>query len=148
MIKTKKYIEEILTSGTIDQKDKLKCLISKIVEDSEDRRKIFTALYTIINGYHFDECMLEKALNMIGGEILTREDIKNKISLYGIKLPECVTICDMSYAIHMFYSDFDSLDLPEKKVFEWAYLYCTDEDYPIKNGKCFAEWSYKMSLID
>lgn len=143
-----KLIDRIVEKGSKKDMHKLSEILICAIEQSEYKIEYEFKLYTILNGYHFDECTLECALDMIGGEKITCEEIEKKLRLYGISIPEEVTIEDVSYALHMFYSDYQALNLSEKNALDWSVLYVTDSDYPIRNGKAFAEWSYKVKLAN
>lgn len=146
-MKTRKLIDKIAEKGKASDMDKLSDLLVCAIENSEDPYCYQMKLYVILNGYHFDKETLAYALDMIGGMKLTCDEVSNKLKLYGIQIPEDVAIEDVSYALHMFYSDYSELNLNEQQALKWSVLYVTDNDYPIRNGKAFAEWSYKMKLL-
>lgn len=146
-MKVEKLIKKIVEKGKQEDMEKLSDMLECLIKKSHNEVGFKIELYTILNGYHFDDCTLEYALEMIGGQKITCEDIERKLKMYGLSIPQDITIQDVSYALHMFYSDYSEMGLNESQALEWSVLYVTDPDFPIKNGKCFAEWSHKMCLL-
>lgn len=46
----------------------------------------------------------------------------------------------------MFLSDYGNLNIQENVLLKLVYNYIIDPDYPILNGKTFAEWKTKQWL--
>lgn len=141
-----KLIEKIADRGKPEDMSKLADVLKYAIEHSEKKKEYELKLHIILNGYHFDACTLEYALCKIGGAKITCDEVERKLNLYRIDVPEDITTEDICYALNMFYSDYSELNLSDEKAIVWSVLYCSDEDYPVKNGKCFAEWSFKESF--
>lgn len=147
IIKIRRTIEHIADSGTSVDMDKLLDVFECAIKHSEDSYKYQKKVYAIAYGYHFNQHTLHEALDMIGGMKMSCDEVKNALNSYSIKYCEELTIEDISYAVHMIISDYHTLNLPEQTILKMAVAYCEDEDYPIKYGKCFIEWFYKVSLM-
>lgn len=111
-----------------------------------DRHCLLMEIHTIGHGYHFNEYYLDKALDLIGGEKLSCDEIVNKFKSSGITFPEEVTKEDISYAYHMFLSDYSKASVSDSTMLRLVQYYIIDEDYPVRNAKVFAEWKYKYEL--
>lgn len=99
---------------------------------------------TIIRNFQTisDRIMRDKMLQLEIQDIkkLNCDEVMNKFSQYNISFPKEVTKHDVSYVLHMFLSDYGNLNIQENVLLKLVYNYIIDPDYPILNGKTFAEW--------
>lgn len=136
----------INTNSEYKMHELVKLMADCITESSEERECLLMDLHIIECGYHFNEHYLDKALDLIGGKKMNCDEIVNKFKASGITLPEEVTKEDVSYAYHMFLSDYGKVSVSDSTMLRLVQAYIIDEDYPVKNGKVFAEWKFKYKL--
>ena len=73
-------------------------------------------------------------------------EIEKIMSAHGTKFPECVTIEDITFTVNYLYHLFYPL-IPDVSVaLRFAEKYIKDENYPVKYGKPFCEWSHREWL--
>ena len=134
-------IYKIVNTGNEQSMHQLTKLLAKcITKAGKDAEFLCMDLHIIEKGFHFDEHYLEHALYEIGSKKLNCDEVMNKFSQYNISFPKEVTKHDVSYVLHMFLSDYGNLNIQENVLLKLVYNYIIDPDYPILNGKAFAEW--------
>lgn len=148
IVNIRKTIQSIIESGSICDMEKLSEILEDSILDGKNSFKYQLKLYSMANGYHFNEHTLLEALELIGGVKLKCNEIESTLKKYGIQRTPEVNIYDVSYAVHMIYSDLSDLDLSEQTIFRMAVAYCQDIDFPIRYGRCFVEWFNKVSLMN
>ena len=146
MIEIKGCLENIVLNGSEDKKLELIEVVEEIVEHSCKPFEAEVSIYKINNGSHFNKKTLAKALSYIGGAKLSCDEIAEMLTRVGLDKGDA-TIEDISYALHMFYSDYGHLGFSDSQALKWAVAYCNDEDYPIRGGKCFDEWTHKVWVM-
>lgn len=132
--------------GSENDQKKIDCLaemICELIKESECPEKYMDKLYILCHGYHFnEEKLMESGVKM-------KWTVEESIRLFesqGIYFRDeysGVTEYDKCYVINMLYSDYYPLISDSSTAVKFAEKYIKDEDYPIKGGKAFAEWSFR-----
>lgn len=146
IVNIESLLSDVMHSGDHNKMHHVIKTISKHIDNGKPNLCLQIELYKDVYGSHFNKETLMLALDSIGGMKYTCDDIDSKLKSLGIKMPEDLTIEDVNYAVHMMYSDYKAMHLADSQYITMGFLYCTDEDYPICNGKAFTEWAYKVKL--
>lgn len=148
MHKVKDILKKVSESRDPVKMRKLECMIEDLIKESDCPEKYEHELYILANGYHFNQEMMNKALESIGSKWCVEEVCSIMKSLGIVFMGEYseVTDYDKCYVMNMLHSDFYPLISDSSTMAKFSEKYIKDEDYPVKGGKPFAEWCYKKKL--
>lgn len=143
----KKIMSNIREHGDEMTFDKLSCMFEDLIAHSSNPDKYVMDLHILQHGYHFDECMYNKAIEHMDPK-WTVDTAVSVMSSHGIKFDgewDEVTCYDKAFVMNMMYRSFYPLisDSSTASKFTEKYIKCP---YPIKGGRAFAEWMIKCTL--
>ncbi len=143
MFDFKSILDHIVSTGDTEKMHTLQDMMENLLEESGDKKKYEMDLYKLAHGPHFNEEKLKES----GVKIkYSTSEIEKIMSAHGTKFPECVTIEDITFTVNYLYHLFYPL-IPDVSVaLRFAEKYIKDENYPVKYGKPFCEWSHREWL--
>lgn len=148
MHKIKDIVKKVGESHDPIKIKKLGCLVEELILESDCPDKYEHELYILANGYHFNHEKMDEALEKIGAKWCVEEvcSIMKSLGITFVGEYSEVTDFDKCYVMNMLHSDFYPLISDSSTMAKFSEKYIKDEDYPIKGGKPFAEWSHKKKL--
>lgn len=125
-------------------RDELSSMIEKLLRDSPSPEKYEMKLYTLENGYHFNEEYFNKSMS--GTDIKWSPDVAESIVLSsGVKFSDCVTKWDIAYVMNMLYKMYYPLISDSSTAAKFTEKYI-NSNYPIPFGRAFAEKGLECKL--